>query len=277
MLENKNLQHIDSKNKESSSMKSKDIEAKDIEAKNTDPKNMGSKNLILNKIQQYSAYYKHPSYYLERKTLNAMQRGLTQEALTCLNAINGLERAKLADTPLRSIKNSLIASCTLFTRAAIEANVPPEEAFSHSDVHILEIERFASPKHLQKYEYTMLEDYMNLIQKYKVLDYSALTMKMIEYIHENITDSINLTGLADELKKNKTYLCAHFKQEVGMNIMDYVNYTKAEESKYFLRYGNLTISEIAFMFNFCNPGYYTKVFKKVFGITPSAFRLSPVD
>ncbi len=231
-----------------------------------------NQNMILNKINQYSAFYKHPSYYLERKLINALQRGLEHEAVTSLNAINQLERAKLADSPLRSTKNSLIGSCTLFTRAAIEANVPPEEAFSRSDVHILEIERFAHLKSLQQYEYTMLSDYMNLIRQYRILDYSQLTMKIIEYIHENITEVIKLDDLSYAINKNKSYLCVHFKQEVGMSIMDYVAMHKAEESKYFLKYANLSISEIAFMFNFCNPGYYTKVFKKVIGITPKAFR-----
>ena len=78
-----------------------------------------------------------------------------------------MERARLADSPVRSVKNSLIASCTLFTRAAIDADVPPEDAFSHSDVHILEIEALNNLYLLKKYEYIMLEDYFQLIEKYR--------------------------------------------------------------------------------------------------------------
>ncbi|NMB97098.1 MAG: AraC family transcriptional regulator, partial [Clostridiaceae bacterium] len=131
-----------------------------------------SDKIIYSKIEKYASYYKHPSYYLERKMLNALKRGIRKEAIETLSVINKMERARLADSPVRSVKNSLIASCTLFTRSAIDANVPPEDAFSHSDVHILEIEALNNLYLLKKYEYIMLEDYFQLIEKYRQEHYS---------------------------------------------------------------------------------------------------------
>lgn len=231
-----------------------------------------SQEMVINKIEKYASYYKHPSYYLERKLLNALKRGSRAEAIETMDVINSLERARLANTPMRSMKNSLIASCTLFARAAIDANVPPEDAFSHSDVHIREIENLNHIKALQDYEYQMLEDYLLLIAKFRHENYSPLTMKAIQYIHENITEQITLDQLSDFLKRSKTYLSVYFKNEVGMSIMDYINLNKAEESKYFIKYTNMLISEIAFLFNYCNPAYYSNSFRKYVGVTPSEFR-----
>jgi AraC-like DNA-binding protein len=54
--------------------------------------------------------------------------------------------------------------------------------------------------------------------------------------------------------------------------MDYINLNKCEESKYFIKYTNMLISEIAFLFNYCNQAYYSNSFRKYVGITPSEFR-----
>lgn len=233
-----------------------------------------SEKIIFKKIEKYASYYKHPSYYLERKLLNALKRGIREEAVETLNVINCMEKARLADSPIRSVKNSLIASCTLFTRAAIDANVPPEEAFSHSDVHILEIENSNSLVKLKEYEYIMLESYFQLIEQYRQEHYSPLTIKIVQYIHENITDQITSEQLSVLVKRSKAYISSFFKNEVGMSIMDYVNLNKAEESKYFIKYTNMSISEIAYLFNYCNPAYFSNIFKKYLGMTPSEFRVS---
>ncbi|MGI6123987.1 MAG: AraC family transcriptional regulator [Acetivibrionales bacterium] len=233
-----------------------------------------SNKIIFNKIEKYASYYKHPSYYLERKMLNALKRGIRKEAVETLNVINKMERARLADTPIRSIKNSLIASCTLFTRAAIDANVPPEDAFSHSDVHILEIESCNNLNDLKEYEYKMFEDYFQLIEKYRQENYSPLTVKIVQYIHENITEQIKLEEISSLVNRSKAYISMFFKKEVGISLMDYINLNKAEESKYFIKYTNMSIAEIAYLFNYCNPAYFSNIFKKYLGVTPSDFRAS---
>jgi YesN/AraC family two-component response regulator len=233
-----------------------------------------SDKIIYSKIEKYASYYKHPSYYLERKMLNALKRGIRKEAIETLSVINKMERARLADSPVRSVKNSLIASCTLFTRSAIDANVPPEDAFSHSDVHILEIEALNNLYQLKEYEYNMLEDYFQLIEKYRQEHYSPLTIKIVQHIHENITDQITLANISSLIKRSRAYISMFFKNEVGIGLMDYINLNKTEEAKYFIKYTNMSIAEIAYLFNYCNPAYFSNIFKKYIGMTPSEFRVS---
>jgi len=235
-----------------------------------------SQKLIYKKLEKHNNHYMHPSYYLEKRMLNEMKRELKDAAHETLRSINKLERARLADTPIRSIKNSLIGSATLFTRAAIEANVPPEDAFSLCDFCILEIERISNMQSLQDYEYQMMDDYINLIHENKIKSYNNTTIRLIEYIHENITESITLEDLVKVANLSKEYLCTMFKKNVGLGIVEYINYNKVEESKYFLRYSNMSISDIAFLFNFNSPGYFSSVFRKQTGLTPRQFRQAKI-
>lgn len=231
-----------------------------------------SQKLILKKVEKHSNHYMHPSYYLERRLLNEMTRELRDAALQTLKNINKLERARLADTPIRSTKNSLIGTATLFTRAAIEANVPPEDAFSLCDACILDIEQTNNIKALLDYEYQMLDDFINIIHENRIQSYNKATIKVIEYIHENITEPITLEELAQTVNLSKEYLCSMFKKNVGLGLVEYINYHKIEESKYFLKYTSMTISDIAFLFNFSNPGYFSSVFKRQTGLTPRQYQ-----
>lgn len=227
---------------------------------------------LLKKMENLNCDYRHPSYYLERKLISEIKRGIEQQALETLDVINSLERATLADNPLRSLKNSLIASCTLFSRAALEANVPTEDVFSLSDVTILEIESINSFKTLQEYEYHMVKTFIKLINQERINSHSQTVARMINYIHENITDKITLELLANITKKSTPYISAQFKNEVGMNVTEYIQHEKIEMSKDFLEFTDMSIQEIASLFNFCNTGYYTNVFKSHMGITPSLYR-----
>ncbi len=227
---------------------------------------------LIKKMENLNCDYHHPSYYLERKLVNEIKRGMEKQSLETLDAINSLERATLANNPLRSLKNSLIASCTLFSRAALEANVHPEDVFSLSDVIILEIENINNFKALQDYEYHMVKTFIKIINQERVRSHSLPITRMINYIHENITEKISLDLLAQLIKKSPQYLSAEFKNEVGINVTEYIQLQKIENSKDFLEFTNMSIHEIANLFNFCNTGYYTNVFKKHIGMTPSIYR-----
>jgi len=231
-----------------------------------------SNPFLFKKMENLNCDYRHPSYYLERKLINEIKRGVEKQALETLDVINSLERATLADNPLRSLKNSLIGSCTLFSRAALEANVHPEDVFSQSDVFILEIEKFNNLKELQVFEYHMVRTFIKMVNQERVRSYSLPITRMINYIHENITAKISLDSLAQLTQKSSAYLSAEFKSEVGLNVTEYIQLQKIEKSKDFLEFTNMSIHEIANLFNFCNTGYYTNVFKKHIGMTPSVYR-----
>lgn len=228
--------------------------------------------LTFKKMENLNTYYKHPSYYLERKLLQAIKGGTLQSAYNVLDQINSLERAKLAHSPMRSVKNSLICSCTLFARAAIESNVNPEEAFSLSDFLILEIERFSEIKELSRYEYYMAKEYIELVLKARMHDYSPPITKIIHHIHTHISDPLTLEDFCLLTGKSKGYLCQLFKKEVGISLISYIQETKIEEAKSFLLMTDMPIIEIAELFGYCNANYFIKQFKRYYNKTPAAYR-----
>jgi YesN/AraC family two-component response regulator len=224
------------------------------------------------KLMNLHVAYKHPSYYLERKLLSEIKRCLDQEAIHTLDQINSLERAHLANDPIRSLKNSMLGSCVLFSRAAIEMNADPEDAFSLSDIFILKIESLRKIDDLREFEYQMMHEFIRLIRTARTARYSLPVTQVIQYIHSHITESLSLQILSHYTQKTKEYLSTIFKEEVGSGIVDFIQKERISEAKNYLEFTDLMISEIAILMNFSSQSYFTKTFRKHEFCTPSQYR-----
>ncbi|WP_062351453.1 AraC family transcriptional regulator [Bacillus kwashiorkori] len=224
------------------------------------------------RIKNKQNEYVHPPYYLEKKLLTAIKLGNEIEAVKTLKEINGRERARLSNNSLRSLKNSIICSCTLFTRACIEGGVSPENAYNLSDVLIQQIEQLETKEDVEEFEYNMVHTFIEMLKEEQIPKYTAIVTKTISYIHEHILAELSLEKIATDLFVNASYLSSIFKKETGTTLINYVNQKKIEESKYFLLHSDISISEIANLFRFCNQSYYTALFKKINGLTPKKFR-----
>lgn len=232
------------------------------------------KALIEEKKKNFSMHYTHPPFNLEKKLLRAIELGKVEESLTVLTEINALERANLAKNKVRSIKNSLIASCTLFTRSAIEAGVIPEDAFDLSDVFIKHIEKFHDVDELLAFEAEMVREFIALIKESTLFNYQYPISKIVRYIMENIFSRLTVANLAELVFLSPDYLSRLFHKEVGIPITLFIQQQKVEVAKHFLEFDDMSITELSEMLDFCNQGYFTNTFKKITGVTPAAYRKS---
>ncbi|MDF9843389.1 MULTISPECIES: AraC family transcriptional regulator [unclassified Paenibacillus] len=215
----------------------------------------------------------HPPLDYEHELLEAIRLGSEDKAMEALHKINALEAATLACYPLRSKKNALIASCTLFTRAIIRGGVDPETAFQLSDTLIREIEVIGEIGVLLRFEYEMVLQFIAVMKREKeVLHYSHIVNLSVYFIREHIYQDLTLALIAGHVGVHPSYLSDRFKQETGMPLTEFINRRKIEESKPILMHSNQSISGIAFMFKFCSQSYYTQLFKKYTGMTPRQFR-----
>jgi two-component system response regulator YesN len=195
------------------------------------------------------------------------------ETIAVLSEINSMKRTRLSKDAIRSVKNSLICSVTLFTRAAIEGGVMPEAAFTLSDSIILALEDMNNLQALMDYEYTAAEQYVKIVQDLSKSKYSNIIQQAISYIYKNLTNKLTLKQISEAIYVHPNYLSTLFKKEVGINLPDYIMRTRIDESKYYIRYTNTKISDIALFYQFCNQSYFTQIFKKFTGYTPNEYRV----
>jgi len=85
-------------------------------------------------------------------------------------------------------------------------------------------------------------------------------------------ETISLDRVARKVNISPNYFSAMFSQEVGQTFIEYLTGKRITEAKRMLRQTDKRSSEIAFAVGYRDPHYFSFVFKKVSGCTPSEYR-----
>jgi two-component system response regulator YesN len=95
----------------------------------------------------------------------------------------------------------------------------------------------------------------------------------MDFIDKNFSDaSISLDRVAKEVNISPNYLSAIFSQEVGQTLIDYLTLKRIDEAKRMLRQTDKLLFEIASEVGYKDSRYFSFVFKKIAGCTPSDYR-----
>lgn len=101
---------------------------------------------------------------------------------------------------------------------------------------------------------------------------SEQILRVIEMIKEKYNTDINLEKMAKMTSMNMSYLSVLFKKETGENYIDYLTNYRINISKKLLRSSKASITEIALSVGYCNSSYFTRVFTRLVGQTPTHYR-----
>lgn len=97
--------------------------------------------------------------------------------------------------------------------------------------------------------------------------------KVIEIIHENITDTnFNVERLADLVYMSRSSLHRKIKALSGLAPTDFMRLIKLKRAAEIILEGNYHIGEVCYLVGINSPSYFIKIFSKQFGMTPKEFR-----
>lgn len=78
--------------------------------------------------------------------------------------------------------------------------------------------------------------------------------------------------MASELALSARYLSYLLKQETGKTALDHIHIALVNEAKNILMSTDKTVAETAYQLGFENPPYFSRLFKKEIGLTPTEYR-----
>lgn len=100
-----------------------------------------------------------------------------------------------------------------------------------------------------------------------------LKSAILEFIQKNYTNpNMSLAMLSDEFSMNYTYMSHFFKDFIGMNFIDYVSDLRVKKASELLRTTTMPITDISAAVGYANSTVLIKIFKKITGTTPGAYR-----
>lgn len=100
--------------------------------------------------------------------------------------------------------------------------------------------------------------------------------KVIEYLHENYDYDIKIEHLSAITHLHPNYLHRIFKESMGCTIIEYLTKIRIEKAKMLITQTDIPITKVASFIGMNSSQYFSKVFKKHIGITPSALRKKSV-
>ena len=96
--------------------------------------------------------------------------------------------------------------------------------------------------------------------------------KVKDYLDQHYQEKIPLDYLAERFFINKFYLTRIFKEQFGISIHNYLLQIRITHSKQLLRFTDKTIESISAECGIEDANYFSRIFKKIEGISPGAFR-----
>ncbi len=105
----------------------------------------------------------------------------------------------------------------------------------------------------------------------------VLVRKAMDYIEANYATNISLNIVANHVHLSPAYLSRIFTKKTGSGLTEYLTQVRLKKAKHQLLKSNETIDQIAINTGFNSSSYFSAIFKKHEGITPSEFRANQGD
>lgn len=209
-------------------------------------------------------------YESENRILDAVARGDEEAAIEAMHQHSRFTYGGRFEGTLYQQKNKMIVLNTLLRKAIEPSKVHPYyiDAISSKYSRIIE-EANEVPNEMM---WQMTRDYCAYVRRYSLKEYSPAVQKVMNYVNLNVAEPLTLKSLAAMYFISPSYLSALFKQETGSTLIDYINTQRVNRAAQLLVQNNHTIAAVAEEVGILDVNYFTKIFKKTLGVTPTRYR-----
>lgn len=127
---------------------------------------------------------------------------------------------------------------------------------------------FAAKTLLQQLLLAIVQNIRKQNQNYAT---STKVERVIQYIHQNSNHKVTLAELAAMVQLSPTYLSRVFKDITGYSLTEFLNRIKVDKAKELMSEGNMKVKEVAEAVGFNDEFYFSRIFKRIEGISPSEY------
>ena len=138
----------------------------------------------------------------------------------------------------------------------------------------IEIEERVTPEKYKELETNLAKYAIEIIEDPKDVFTQRIKDAIIEmvYLEDSLPNVTISAYLTEKLNKNYNYIAGIFSEVTFTSIQNYINLQKIERAKQEIIEGKDTLTEIAWKLNFSSVAHLSNDFKKITGLTPSAFQ-----
>ena len=97
---------------------------------------------------------------------------------------------------------------------------------------------------------------------------------LLNHINLNLSSDLSLKSLSQMFSVNASYLSSLFRREMTMTLTDYVNGRRIDTALKLLNTTDIQIQDIAYYVGIEDVNYFTRIFKKKIGVSPTEYKKS---
>ena len=120
--------------------------------------------------------------------------------------------------------------------------------------------------------YEIARKYCLLVKNHNLSQYSYLVRNIINYISLHLGDELTLTTISQYLEKNPSYVSGQFQKEMGESLTEYIHKERIQAAIRLFNTTDTSVAEAANNVGIHELGYFTRLFKKYIGCTPSQYK-----
>lgn len=137
----------------------------------------------------------------------------------------------------------------------------------------LDFQKMTAFSDIETYIYQLVEKILSYHKTHYVQNYSKLVTDTIVFIMNNYALPISIDTIAQELYVDRYQLMKVFKAETGDTINHYLINYRIQIAKEFLKEQKFSIQEISARVGYQDTGYFSRIFKKQVGCSPTEYLL----
>lgn len=216
-------------------------------------------------------------YRCENRLLDAVEQGDETEAMLAMAVLGRYGTEKRSSDSFRNDKNDMIILNVLLRKAVEKAGVHPYYIDELSSFFARRIEAAGNTGDIVQINREIIRKYCLLVRNHAGREYSELVNRCVSYIEFNLIEELSLKVLAERFYVSGSYLSLKFKKETGQTVTDFINEKRIVSSLPLLVTTRLPIGEVAEKVGILNENYYSRLFRKLQGMTPSEYRTRMTD
>lgn len=216
-----------------------------------------------------------PSYPLdkERALLDQIRMGNISLAQETLNELLGYVFFA-SGSEIGSIRHRTREIVVLLSRAVLTEGADPEEVFGLNYGFVDAIEQQQDINGIAYWMARIARRFADLVLYMPNVPHGTVMRKAARYVRSHMSESMRLRDVASHVGLSPTYFSRLFAEEMRVPFVTYVNRARIDRARELLRTTDEPVTIIASEVGINDHSYFTKLFRRETGVTPSTYRAS---
>lgn len=196
----------------------------------------------------------------------------TADEIKAIEALEGLWEGTFTKTECSDdFHEAVLYVNSLFTRMIQKRGWTIKQVLGEESKYIQNVNLLTTKTQTWSFMERSVKHIVAFMQEQRKTTSNQVVKEIINLLNEEMDQELTLHTVADRLYINSSYLSRLFKQEMGVAFSDYVLERKMKRAKSLLQEG-YKVYDAASSVGYRDVSYFTKVFRKYWGVNPGEFK-----